>query len=113
MKMNNIRITFLYKMIISIIFSLTVLPLVGSPVYAEHDPMKNLDGPAFTDPSQILEMTPEWEKQPIKYDPSAGNAETVTLVLEPGKNTLVLSIDGERTDAHTATEKDRLVFNVG
>ncbi len=49
----------------------------------------------------------------VSFSPSAGNAETVTLVLEPGKNTLVLSIDGERTDAHTATEKDRLVFNVG
>lgn len=75
--MNTIRKTFLFKMIIPIIISLTVLLLVGSPAYAEHDPLKDLGGPAFTDSSLIYEMDTEWKKQPIKYIPSDSNADIV------------------------------------
>jgi phosphate transport system substrate-binding protein len=39
-----------------------------------------LSGPAFTDPADIFKMPPEWEKQPIKYEEWAGNADiSVTL----------------------------------
>ena len=64
-------------LIISIMFSLTVLTLPRSPVYADHDPLNNLRGPAFSDPSQIFEMPAAWVKQPIKYEPSMGNADIV------------------------------------
>lgn len=77
MKINNFPITFLHGIIIPIIFTLTVLAIPGSPVYADHDPLNDLRGPAFTDPSQIFEMDSEWNKQPIKYALSASDADIV------------------------------------
>ena len=46
------------------------------------------------------------------FHPSPGTFETVTLSLQPGKNTLLLSVDGTRSDGHVARDKDTLVFNV-
>ena len=46
------------------------------------------------------------------FHPVEGSFETVTLSLQAGKNTLILTIDGTRTDGHVARDTDRLVFNV-
>lgn len=58
-------------------FCLTVLLLSGTTLHAEHDPLKGLAGPPFTDPSEIQPMPEDWEKQPIKYKPSAQGADIV------------------------------------
>ena len=46
------------------------------------------------------------------FHPQPGSFETVTIPLQSGRNDLLLSIDGTRTDGHVATDRDRLVFNV-
>jgi len=46
------------------------------------------------------------------FHPFAGFAEQVTLDLQDGRNVLILTIDGVRTDGRTVTERDRLVFVV-
>lgn len=46
------------------------------------------------------------------FHPVPGTFETVTLSLQAGKNTLILTIDGTRSDGHVAKDTDRLVFNV-
>jgi ABC-type phosphate transport system substrate-binding protein len=48
--------------------------------YSVHDSHDELRGQAFSDPTNVYEMSDEWKKQPIKYDPSFANADlTVTL----------------------------------
>lgn len=47
------------------------------------------------------------------FHPFEGLGEQVTIDLQEGRNVLKLTIDGVRTDGHTATERDRLVFKVG
>jgi len=46
------------------------------------------------------------------FHPQPGSFETVTIPLQSGRNDLLLSIDGTRTDGHVASDRDRLVFNV-
>jgi hypothetical protein len=46
------------------------------------------------------------------FNPIAGMSETVNIPLTTGRNTLVLSVDGVRSDGRTATDRDRLVFIV-
>jgi len=47
------------------------------------------------------------------FTPIAGTSELVTIpLLSPGRNTLVLEVDGVRTDKRTATDRDGLVFIV-
>ncbi|WP_162129647.1 immunoglobulin-like domain-containing protein [Candidatus Nitrosopumilus sediminis] len=48
-----------------------------------------------------------------QFTPIQNSPDAVVLMLEEGRNTLILSIDGERSDGRTASEKDRLVFIVG
>jgi hypothetical protein len=47
-----------------------------------------------------------------QFHPQPGTFETVTVSLQSGRNDLLISIDGNRTDGHVATDRDRLVFNV-
>ncbi len=75
--MNNFKMTFPYSIIIK---SLTILILLGSPAYASHDAINPMKKHTFSDPSHIIEMTPEWERQPIKYGPSTGNADIVVTL---------------------------------
>ncbi len=63
--------------IISLFSCLAVLLLFGSVLHAEHDPLKGLSGPPFTDPNKIQKMPAVWEKQPVNYEPSAGKADIV------------------------------------
>jgi VCBS repeat-containing protein len=52
-------------------------------------------------------------KEPFDgFKPVAGTSQTVTIPLSPGRNTLVLKVDGVRSDERTATDRDRLVFIV-
>lgn len=51
--------------------------LRGAAVYAEHDPLRGLQGKPFTDPSKQMEMPESWKKEPIKYDPTSGSADLV------------------------------------
>jgi len=44
------------------------------------------------------------------FAPSPGSVESITIQLQEGRNVLVLSVDGIRTDGKTATDRDRLVF---
>jgi hypothetical protein len=54
--------------------------LAGTGAHALHDSNNNLRGLAFSDPTQVYEMSDEWKKQPIKYDPASANADlAVTL----------------------------------
>ena len=50
---------------------------------------------------------------PSTFNPVAGAIEVVTIDLQEGRNVLVLSIDGIRTDGRNASETDRLTFKVG
>ena len=59
----------------------TALLLCITPAYSEHKTLKGLAGPPFTDPSQLQEMPEDWGKKPVKYDPSAGNAD-IAIVLD-------------------------------
>lgn len=59
-----------------IVFYFFILLLLSTVTYAEH-PLKDLRGPAFSDPSKIQEMPEAWGKQPIKYEHSAGDADIV------------------------------------
>ncbi len=47
-----------------------------------------------------------------KFQPAKGIAEVEHLVLQKGRNTLVLSVDGKNQKGSTATDTDRLVFIV-
>jgi len=44
------------------------------------------------------------------FHPQPGTFETVKIFLQSGRNDLLLSIQGTRTDGNVATDKDRLVF---
>jgi hypothetical protein len=46
------------------------------------------------------------------FTPIPGTDQTVTIPLASGRNTLVLRVDGVRTDGHIGTDRDRLVFIV-
>jgi hypothetical protein len=46
------------------------------------------------------------------FNPVAGTRESVAVPLAPGRNELVLSVDGTRNDGRTATDRDRLVLIV-
>ncbi len=46
------------------------------------------------------------------FRPAVGSAEVVTIVLQSGSNTVVLSIDGKTASGRTATDTDRLVLLV-
>ncbi|MFC2173302.1 hypothetical protein ACFLU6_11815 [Acidobacteriota bacterium] len=46
------------------------------------------------------------------FTPLAGTSEMVPVPLMHGRNVLILSVDGFRSDEHTATDKDRLTFMV-
>lgn len=46
------------------------------------------------------------------FHPVAGTNETVTIPLSSGHNTLKLQVDGQRSDGHTAMDKDQLTFIV-
>jgi VCBS repeat-containing protein len=46
------------------------------------------------------------------FNPGAGTFETVNIPLSPGRNVLLLTTDGVRSDGHTATDRDRLTFIV-
>ncbi len=63
-----------------ITFFISLLLLFETTILAEHNPLKGLSGPSFTEPSQILEMSEEWKKQSIKYDLSAGNVDIVVAL---------------------------------
>ncbi len=64
--------------IILITFFLVVLPLsIAIPGSDKNHTVKELRGPAFSDPSSVQEMPPDWIQQPIKYDSSSINADIV------------------------------------
>jgi len=46
------------------------------------------------------------------FHPAAGSSELVNIPLQQGRNTLVLSVKGTRSDGRQATDTDRLVFLV-
>ncbi|MFC2172433.1 hypothetical protein ACFLU6_07350 [Acidobacteriota bacterium] len=46
------------------------------------------------------------------FNPLPGISETVTLPLIPGRNVLLLTVEGVRTDGNTATDRDRFTFIV-
>lgn len=46
------------------------------------------------------------------FHPVAGTRETVFVPLTQGRNTLVLKVDGLRSDGREATDRDRLTFQV-
>jgi hypothetical protein len=46
------------------------------------------------------------------FHPAPNTSETVTIPLSRGRNSLFLKVDGIRTDGHTATDRDQLVFVV-
>ena len=46
------------------------------------------------------------------FNPVPATNQTVTIELFPGRNTLILQIDGVRSDGRLATDRDRLVFIV-
>ena len=66
-----------YKSFISILLLLALFCVSLTTVYAKHDLSDGLAGPAFTDPSGVTDMPAEWKEQPIKYDPSTGEADIV------------------------------------
>ena len=47
-----------------------------------------------------------------KFAPAAFTDEEVAIPLQPGKNVLVLSIEGQKASGKSATDTDRLVFVV-
>lgn len=56
----------------------------------------------------------ELEGSPVTgFTPAPGTGETVRIPLAPGRNVLVLSVDGTLADGRTATDRDRLTFVVG
>lgn len=59
-----------------IFLCLVLLLLFRTSTYSV-DLVKGLRGPSFSDPSKIQEMPEAWKKQPIKYEPSAGDADIV------------------------------------
>jgi hypothetical protein len=46
------------------------------------------------------------------FTPVAGTRETVAVPLRPGRNVLLLEVDGTRSDGQTATDRDVLMFVV-
>ncbi|UCF86803.1 MAG: hypothetical protein JSV71_04780 [Nitrospiraceae bacterium] len=62
------------------VFVTAIVLLCWKKTYSGHGSLEGLSGPAFSDPSQIMEMPKGWQKQPIKYELSAGGpALVVTL----------------------------------
>jgi ABC-type phosphate transport system substrate-binding protein len=59
-------------------FTLLLLPAIS--VHAEHINLNGLAGPPFINPSQVMDMPDDWINQPIKYDPSAGEADVVVTL---------------------------------
>jgi hypothetical protein len=74
MKLRLARKVFLYKFG----FGLAVAALLfGIAIEVHTDPLKDLHGPSFTDPSEILEMPDSWEQQHVRYDLSEKDADLV------------------------------------
>lgn len=46
------------------------------------------------------------------FTPVAGTRQTVAVPLRPGRNALLLEVDGTRSDGHVATDRDWLMFVV-
>ncbi len=65
--------------LVSLIIAAIIL-IFGTPAFADHDLMEGIDGPAFTDPSEISEMPKEWIAKPIKYDSINSDAEIVVTL---------------------------------
>ena len=64
-----------YKSLISLVVIPALLFVFVTAVYAEHDSLKVLRGPAFSDPSKIRDMPADWKKQSIKHDSSTGDTD--------------------------------------
>jgi len=47
------------------------------------------------------------------FNPVKGTEESVTIQLNEGRNTLLITVEGVRLDGKTARDSDRLVFDVG
>jgi ABC-type phosphate transport system substrate-binding protein len=65
------------------VFFMVFFLLTCTRVHAVHDSHDNFRGSAFSDPTQVYEMSDEWKKQPINYDPSL---EKVDLVVTLGQH---------------------------
>ncbi len=48
----------------------------------------------------------------VGFLPLPGTSQTVTIPLSAGRNTLLLTVDGVRSDGRTATDRDQLTFIV-
>ena len=63
------------------LFILTVCCIFFIPAFSvtvpAAEPVDSIAGQAFTDSSEIMEMPEEWIKQPVKYEPSVGDADLV------------------------------------
>jgi|Deesub1362A_J573_1020465.scaffolds.fasta_scaffold00171_61 hypothetical protein len=57
---------------------LSSLPLLTS--FSRDDPSPGLRGPAFTDPSRVVEMPDEWVRRPIRHSPSLGDFDLVVTL---------------------------------
>lgn len=72
-----------------------VLAMAGmggiAPLAAEHH--NPLAGPAFSDPTKEIEMTEEWKKQPVTYDPWAKDAQVAVALDQQIYHTLKGDID--------------------
>jgi len=69
----------------------------------------NIQYGSTTDPTSFTAIL---NKVPITLDfnPTPNGRETVSVSLEPGRNVLILSIDGLKSRGATATDTDRLTF---
>ncbi len=90
------------------IFYLAVFLSFTATAYSEHNPLKSLAGPPFSDPSQLQEMPEGWENQPIKYNQSAGNADIV-ITLDQHLYTALLPVIQQYEKKH----KLKIIINEG
>lgn len=83
---------------ITLIMFFVFIPAALYPAGAGQDKRTEMAGPAFTDPSEIMDMPDDWNKQPVIYDVTEAGADLVITLdqhLYPALLPLIKKYAGE------------------
>ena len=64
-----------YKYLLSLAVTVLIITNFIGYVYS----LNELSGPAFSDPSRIMEMPENWKKKPVRHDPYKENVDLMEI----------------------------------